>query len=195
MHAQESRGQTWILNYVCLLSWKPRLSPLLALCAFLVCERHRGEASDWFPYVDVLPAAYTCPAYFTDDVMAVLPTSVRRRALEQRESVREIHSLNQDFFRRVWHADTVTSCSGYTRACADENTAHCVILFAECNTLNFCIWIKVFSALWSCMHINKRSLIAIYSWSRSLQPILNQPVEDVFTYEALRYAHICTTFH
>ncbi|TMS04793.1 SET domain-containing protein 4 [Larimichthys crocea] len=102
-------------------SWKPRLSPLLALCAFLVCERHRGEASDWFPYVDVLPAAYTCPSYFTDDVMAVLPTSVRRRALEQRESVREIHSLNQDFFR-------------------------------------------------------------------SLQPILNQPVEDVFTYEALRWA-------
>ncbi|TKS85969.1 SET domain-containing protein 4 [Collichthys lucidus] len=67
-------------------SWKPRLSPLLALCAFLVCERHRGEASDWFPYVDVLPAAYTCPCYFTDDVMAVLPASVRRRALEQRES-------------------------------------------------------------------------------------------------------------
>ncbi|XP_019119398.2 SET domain-containing protein 4 [Larimichthys crocea] len=102
-------------------SWKPRLSPLLALCAFLVCERHRGEASDWFPYIDVLPAAYTCPSYFTDDVMAVLPTSVQRRALEQRESVREIHSLNQDFFR-------------------------------------------------------------------SLQPILNQPVEDVFTYEALRWA-------
>ncbi|TMS04353.1 SET domain-containing protein 4 [Larimichthys crocea] len=102
-------------------SWKPRLSPLLALCAFLVCERHRGEASDWFPYVDVLPAAYTCPSYFTDDVMAVLPMSVRRRALEQRETVREIHSLNQDFFR-------------------------------------------------------------------SLQPILNQPVEDVFTYEALRWA-------
>lgn len=101
--------------------WKPRLSPLLALCVFLVCERHRGEASDWFPYIDVLPATYTCPAYFTDDVMAVLPTSVRRRALEQREAVREIHSVNQDFFR-------------------------------------------------------------------SLQPLLNQPVEEVLTYEALRWA-------
>ncbi|KAG8000274.1 SET domain-containing protein 4 [Nibea albiflora] len=102
-------------------SWKPRLSPLLALCTFLVSERHRGEASDWFPYVDVLPTTYTCPAYFTDDVMAVLPTCVRGRALEQREAVREMHSSNQDFFR-------------------------------------------------------------------SLQPILNQPVEDVFTYEALRWA-------
>ncbi|GAA6231958.1 SET domain-containing protein 4 [Lates japonicus] len=102
-------------------SWKRRLSPLLALCVFLVCERDRGEASDWFPYINVLPATYTCPAYFTDDVMTVLPTSVRRRALEQRVAVREIHSSNQDFFR-------------------------------------------------------------------SLQPILSQPVEEVLTYEALRWA-------
>ncbi|XP_041803910.1 SET domain-containing protein 4 [Chelmon rostratus] len=102
-------------------SWKPRLSPLLALCAFLVCERHRGEASDWFPYIDALPTSYTCPAYFTDEVMAVLPTGVRRRALEQREAVRGIHCFNQDFFR-------------------------------------------------------------------SLQPILSQPVEEVLTYEALRWA-------
>ncbi|KAM8739159.1 SET domain-containing protein 4 isoform 1-T4 [Acanthopagrus schlegelii] len=102
-------------------SWKPRLSPLLALCVFLVCERHRGEASDWFPYIDVLPTTYTCPAYFTDDVVAVLPTGVRRRASEQREAVGEIHSSHQDFFR-------------------------------------------------------------------SLQPILSQPVEEVLTYEALRWA-------
>nr|XP_020462364.1 SET domain-containing protein 4 [Monopterus albus] len=102
-------------------SWKPRLSPLLVLCVFLVCERHRGEASDWFPYIDVLPTAYTCPAYFTDDVMSVLPISVRRQALEQREAVQEIHSLNQDFFK-------------------------------------------------------------------SLQPILTQPVEEVLTYVALRWA-------
>ncbi|CAJ1066792.1 SET domain-containing protein 4 [Xyrichtys novacula] len=82
-------------------SWRPRLSPLLALCVFLVCERHRGEASDWFPYISVLPTSYTCPAYFTDDVMAVLPASVRRRALDQREAVQEIHSSNLDFFRSL----------------------------------------------------------------------------------------------
>lgn len=85
-------------------SWKPRVSPLLALCVFLVCEQHRGEASDWLPYIDVLPMTYTCPAYFTDDVMAVLPTSVQRRALEQREAAREIHSSNRDFFRSVQQA-------------------------------------------------------------------------------------------
>lgn len=82
-------------------SWKPRLSPLLVLCVFLVCERHRGEASDWFPYIDVLPTAYTCPACFSDDVMALLPTSVQRRALEQREAVKEMHSSNQEFFRSL----------------------------------------------------------------------------------------------
>ncbi|KAM7385235.1 hypothetical protein PAMP_001328 [Pampus punctatissimus] len=102
-------------------SWTSRLSPLLALCVFLVCERHREEASDWLPYIDVLPTTYTCPCYFADDVMVVLPISVRRRALEQREAVREIHSSNQDFFR-------------------------------------------------------------------SLQPILSQPVEEVLTYEAIRWA-------
>lgn len=89
----------WVCFFLC--SWKPRLSPLLALCIFLVCERHRGEASDWFPYINVLPTVYTCPAYFSDDVMALLPASVRRRALEQREAVKEMHSSNQEFFRRV----------------------------------------------------------------------------------------------
>ncbi|XP_029376272.1 SET domain-containing protein 4 isoform X2 [Echeneis naucrates] len=102
-------------------SWKHRLSPLLALCVFLVCERHRGEASDWFPYIDTLPRTYTCPAYFTDDVMAVLPACVRRWALEQRQTVQEFHSSNQDFFS-------------------------------------------------------------------SLQPVVSQPVEDVLTYAALRWA-------
>ncbi|XP_014830638.1 PREDICTED: SET domain-containing protein 4 isoform X2 [Poecilia mexicana] len=102
-------------------SWKPRLSPLSALCVFLVCERQRGEASDWFPYIDVLPYSYACPTYFSEEVADVLPAGVRRRGLEQREAVREMHSSNQEFFR-------------------------------------------------------------------TLQPVLSQPIEDVLTYEALRWA-------
>ncbi|XP_008298345.1 SET domain-containing protein 4 [Stegastes partitus] len=82
-------------------SWKPRLSPLLVLCVFLMCERHRGEASDWFPYIHLLPAAYTCPVYFSDDVMAALPSCLRRRGLEQREAVQEMFSSNQEFFRSL----------------------------------------------------------------------------------------------
>ncbi|XP_011482308.1 SET domain-containing protein 4 isoform X1 [Oryzias latipes] len=81
-----------------LKSWKPRPSSLVALCVFLVCERHRGEASDWFPYIDVLPCSYCCPPYFTDTVMAVLPSGVRRRAEEQREGLQHLYAVHQDFF-------------------------------------------------------------------------------------------------
>lgn len=101
--------------------WQPPLSPLLALCVFLICERHRGEDSDWFPYINILPTSYTCPAYYPDEVMAFLPVSVRGRAFEQRERVRELHTASLPFFR-------------------------------------------------------------------SLQPILRQPVEEVVTYEWLRWA-------
>lgn len=100
-------------------SWKPHLSPLLALCVFLVCERHRGEASDWFPYIDVLPTSYTCPAYFTDEVMAVLPPCVQRKAREQQEAVWEIHSSHQDFFRCVSHKTALQwLLSSETEVCA-----------------------------------------------------------------------------
>ncbi|XP_077437337.1 SET domain-containing protein 4 [Vanacampus margaritifer] len=102
-------------------SWKPRPSPLLALCVFLACERHRGADADWSPYIRVLPASYTCPAYFARDVAALLPVGLRRRALEQEDALRDMHSSNQDFFR-------------------------------------------------------------------TLQPVLSQPVEDVLTFEALRWA-------
>uniref|UniRef100_A0A3P8WQF1 SET domain containing 4 n=1 Tax=Cynoglossus semilaevis TaxID=244447 RepID=A0A3P8WQF1_CYNSE len=71
---------------------KPRCSALLALCVFLLCERHRGEASDWFSYINVLPKSYTCPVYFTDDVMAVLPASLQRQAFVQRETLQELYS-------------------------------------------------------------------------------------------------------
>ncbi|CAG6016402.1 unnamed protein product [Menidia menidia] len=78
--------------------WRPRLSPLLALCVFLVCERHRGGASPWFPYIDLLPPAYTCPAYFCHQVTAALPKGVRQKAEDQREAVRALHSSNREFF-------------------------------------------------------------------------------------------------
>ncbi|XP_061693288.1 SET domain-containing protein 4 isoform X2 [Syngnathoides biaculeatus] len=102
-------------------SWRRRLSSLLALCVFLVCERHRGPDAEWWPYVRVLPASYACPAYFAHAAAALLPARLRRRAVEQEDTVREMHSSNRDFFR-------------------------------------------------------------------TLQPVLRQPVEDVLTFDALRWA-------
>lgn len=83
-------------------SWKSRLSSVLVLCVFLVCERDRGKESEWFPYINALPTTYTCPACYADGVIALLPTGVQSRASEQREAVREIHSSNQEFFRSLW---------------------------------------------------------------------------------------------
>ncbi|XP_074070130.1 SET domain-containing protein 4 isoform X2 [Macrotis lagotis] len=40
--------------------WMPSISPLLALCTFLISEKHIGNKSSWKPYLDVLPKAYTC---------------------------------------------------------------------------------------------------------------------------------------
>ncbi|KAJ0005271.1 hypothetical protein NQD34_011485, partial [Periophthalmus magnuspinnatus] len=81
--------------------WRPRPSALLVLCVFLVLERYRASLSEWFPYIDVLPTSYTCPAYFTDDVITLLPQCVQSRALDQRTSVEELHSSNQSFFQSL----------------------------------------------------------------------------------------------
>eukprot|EP00063_Salmo_salar_P031889 XP_014006724.1 PREDICTED: SET domain-containing protein 4 isoform X4 [Salmo salar] len=101
--------------------WKPPVSPLLALCAFLISERHFGQRAEWKPYIDVLPQRYTCPAYFSDEVINLLPGSLSGKALEQRAVVQELHSSSLDFFS-------------------------------------------------------------------SLQPLFSQPVESVFTHDALRWA-------
>ncbi|XP_068769553.1 SET domain-containing protein 4 isoform X2 [Struthio camelus] len=48
--------------------WKPPVSPLIALCTFLIAEKHAGEKSLWKPYLDVLPKTYTCPVCLEQDV-------------------------------------------------------------------------------------------------------------------------------
>ncbi|XP_019898059.2 SET domain-containing protein 4 isoform X2 [Esox lucius] len=101
--------------------WKPPIAPLLALCTFLISERHFGQLAEWKPYIDVLPQKYTCPAYFSDEVIEVLPGNMRDKALEQRAKVQELQTSSLGFFS-------------------------------------------------------------------SLQPLFSQPVDGVFTYDALRWA-------
>ncbi|XP_012696234.2 SET domain-containing protein 4 [Clupea harengus] len=78
--------------------WKPPVSPVLALCAFLIAERHAGSLSKWKPYIDVLPQAYNCPAYFSDEVINLLPSGLRAKAQDQKERVWELHSSAATFF-------------------------------------------------------------------------------------------------
>ncbi|XP_056415581.1 SET domain-containing protein 4 isoform X2 [Hyla sarda] len=81
--------------------WHPPVSPLLALCTFLVLERYNGDQSAWKPYLDVLPIAYDCPVYWKAETVNYLPEPVRQKAVEQRSAVREFYSSALPFFKSL----------------------------------------------------------------------------------------------
>lgn len=74
------------------------MSPLVALCSFLIAERHYGDSAEWSPYIKVLPKSYTCPVYFSKDIMDLLPRDVRKKAVVQKEQFDELYSSSQPFF-------------------------------------------------------------------------------------------------
>ncbi|NXP56058.1 SETD4 protein, partial [Heliornis fulica] len=80
------------------MKWKPPVSPLIALCTFLIAEKHAGEKSQWKPYLDVLPKTYACPVCLEDDVVNLLPEPLRGKAQEQRMMVHELYMSSRAFF-------------------------------------------------------------------------------------------------
>uniref|UniRef100_UPI00398F7DA8 SET domain-containing protein 4 isoform X2 n=1 Tax=Pristiophorus japonicus TaxID=55135 RepID=UPI00398F7DA8 len=78
--------------------WKPRLSPLQALCTFLIAERHFGSRSPWKPYIDVLPKAYTCPVYLAEEVIDLFPSPLVKKIQEQKSVVQELYLTSKCFF-------------------------------------------------------------------------------------------------
>ncbi|NWU10273.1 SETD4 protein, partial [Cephalopterus ornatus] len=78
--------------------WKPPVSPLMALCTFLIAEKHAGEKSPWKPYLDVLPEAYTCPVCWEHDVVNLLPEPLRKKAQEQTTAIHELYLSSKAFF-------------------------------------------------------------------------------------------------
>ncbi|XP_072513907.1 SET domain-containing protein 4 [Salminus brasiliensis] len=78
--------------------WQPPVSPLVTLCSFLIAERHYGDTSEWSPYIKVLPKSYTCPVYFSDDIMDLLPRDVQKKGVEQKERFQELYISSQPFF-------------------------------------------------------------------------------------------------
>ncbi|XP_070323052.1 SET domain-containing protein 4 isoform X2 [Odocoileus virginianus] len=78
--------------------WQPPPSPLLALCTFLVSEKHAGDRSSWKPYLEVLPKAYTCPVCLEPEVVDLLPSPLKAKAWEQRSHVWEFFSSSRGFF-------------------------------------------------------------------------------------------------
>ncbi|NWS66455.1 SETD4 protein, partial [Crotophaga sulcirostris] len=81
-----------------IMKWKPPVSPLIALCTFLIAEKHAGEKSLWKPYLDVLPKTYTCPVCLEHDVVSLLPEPLRKKAQEQKTTVHELYVSSKAFF-------------------------------------------------------------------------------------------------
>ncbi|NXT78258.1 SETD4 protein, partial [Zapornia atra] len=81
-----------------IMRWKPPVSPLIALCTFLIAEKHAGEKSQWKPYLDVLPKTYTCPVCLEHDVVGLLPEPLRKKTQEQKTMVCDLYVSSKAFF-------------------------------------------------------------------------------------------------
>uniref|UniRef100_A0A8C0X1D5 SET domain-containing protein 4 n=1 Tax=Castor canadensis TaxID=51338 RepID=A0A8C0X1D5_CASCN len=117
--------QSYLGPYI--TKWMPPPSPLLALCTFLVSEKHAGDQSLWKPYLDILPKSYTCPVCLEPEVVDVLPQPLKAKAKEQRAHVQEFFASSRDFFSFlqplfVEAIDSIFSYSAFLWAWCTVNT-------------------------------------------------------------------------
>lgn len=84
--------------FFCLFTrWKPPLSPLTALCTYLIAEKWSQKKSLWHPYLSLLPEIYTCPVYLEQEAVNMLPEPLRRKAHEQKSLVQELYNSSKSF--------------------------------------------------------------------------------------------------
>ncbi|XP_050017965.1 SET domain-containing protein 4 isoform X2 [Alexandromys fortis] len=107
--------------------WKPPPSPLLALCTFLVSEKHLGDQSLWKSYLDILPSSYTCPVCWEPEVVDLLPEPLRTKAEEQRAHVQDLFASSRAFFASLQplfaeSVDSIFSYSAFLWAWCTVNT-------------------------------------------------------------------------
>ncbi|KAH0514899.1 SET domain-containing protein 4 [Microtus ochrogaster] len=107
--------------------WKPPPSPLLALCTFLVSEKHTGYQSLWKSYLDILPSSYTCPVCWEPEVVDLLPEPLRTKAEEQRAHVQDLFVSSRAFFTSLQplfaeSVDNIFSYSAFLWAWCTVNT-------------------------------------------------------------------------
>ncbi|XP_070606497.1 SET domain-containing protein 4 [Erythrolamprus reginae] len=87
---------SYLREYI--LKWRPLISPLIALCSFLIAEKWLHGKSVWKPYLDLLPETYTCPIYLEQETLNLFPEPLRRKALEQRSLIHELFGSSKQFF-------------------------------------------------------------------------------------------------
>ncbi|XP_003229810.2 SET domain-containing protein 4 isoform X1 [Anolis carolinensis] len=87
---------SYLREYI--VKWTPPISPLIALCTFLIAEKWAQEKSPWKPYLDLLPEIYSCPVCLEQKIVNLFPEPLRRKAHEQRKLVQELFISSQQFF-------------------------------------------------------------------------------------------------
>lgn len=91
------------------------MSPVLALCTFLVSEKHAGSQSLWKSYLNILPKSYTCPVCLEPEVVDLLPGPLKVKAEEQRARVQDLFASSRGFFSTLQplFAESVDSVFSY----------------------------------------------------------------------------------
>uniref|UniRef100_A0A8C5RR25 SET domain containing 4 n=1 Tax=Laticauda laticaudata TaxID=8630 RepID=A0A8C5RR25_LATLA len=87
---------SYLREYI--LKWKPPISPVIALCSFLIAEKWFHRKSVWKPYLDLLPETYTCPVYLEQETVNLFPEPLKRKALEQRSLIQDLFASSKRFF-------------------------------------------------------------------------------------------------
>uniref|UniRef100_A0A8C6VRW8 SET domain containing 4 n=1 Tax=Naja naja TaxID=35670 RepID=A0A8C6VRW8_NAJNA len=87
---------SYLREYI--LKWRPPISPVIALCSFLIAEKWFHRKSVWKPYLDLLPETYTCPVYLEQETLNLFPEPLRRKALEQRSMIQDLFASSKQFF-------------------------------------------------------------------------------------------------
>ncbi|XP_032867162.1 SET domain-containing protein 4 isoform X3 [Tyto alba] len=121
-----------------IVKWKPPVSPLIALCTFLIAEKHAGEKSLWKPYLDVLPKTYTCPVCLEHDVPMFAENTgtifnysalewawctINTRTIYMKHSQRECFSLEPDVYALAPYLDLLNhSPNVQVKAAFNEQT-------------------------------------------------------------------------
>lgn len=77
------------------------IDTLQAMCVFLICERHRGKASFWWPYLNTLPTSYAIPPYWTSAELRLLPHPSRESALRQIKDMKDSFDNTVPLFQAV----------------------------------------------------------------------------------------------
>ncbi|XP_041353980.1 SET domain-containing protein 4-like isoform X2 [Gigantopelta aegis] len=85
---------------------RPRLTPQAALSLFLVYENHLGSRSDWFAYIQSVPAVFSTPLYWTPQELGHLPPAVRESAGHMIDRHRDVYDEIVAVLKSLPHCHT-----------------------------------------------------------------------------------------